>query len=143
MLTQGRSTARGFTLIEAMVVVAVIGIITAIAWPIYQAQSMKQRRTEAIGALMRISNELSAYHSDHIDDGLGYSGYSVSAGISGGLRYYSVNAPVLAASTYTVTLTPIGVQATDTECANFTLTETGKKGNTGTASSAATCWSSN
>ncbi|MES9904780.1 MAG: type IV pilin protein [Sedimenticola sp.] len=45
----------GFTLIELMIVVAVIGILAAIAYPSYQSQVQKSRRSEAQSALLRIS----------------------------------------------------------------------------------------
>ncbi len=132
--------AHGFTLIELMVTMAVM----AIAWPLYEAQVMKQRRAEAVSALMRISNELSDRYSDNMNT-TGYTTYTVSAGITNSLRYYAVSpAPTLAASTYSVTLTPIGVQTADTECANFTITNTGLKSVSGTAAATpAICWGSN
>ena len=41
--------ANGFTLIELMIVVAVLAIIIAIGYPAYRDQVMKARRTEAMG----------------------------------------------------------------------------------------------
>lgn len=48
------TNAKGFTLIELMIVVAVIGIIAAIAYPAYQGQVQKTRRTDGKAKLMEI-----------------------------------------------------------------------------------------
>ena len=125
-------------MIEAMVVVAVIGVLATIAWPIYESQSLKNRRSNAVIALTKISNELNKYFSDNET----YVDYTVSATVTNDLKNYSIALTELTASTYTVTATPSGTQANDADCTTLTINHLGQKGYTGAAPSAARCWGS-
>ena len=128
---------KGFTLIEVMVVVGVISILAAVAWPMYQTQSLKNGRANAVIALTRVSNELNKFFSDNQS----YTGYTVSTTVNNGLKNYSLNL-ALTASTYTVTATPSGAQADDLDCTTLTINHLGQKGYTGAAPSAVRCWGS-
>lgn len=129
---------RGVTLIELLVTLAVVAIIAAIAWPAYERHNMKQRRTEAVVALTKVSAELQR----HFSDNLTYEDYEVSDGITDSLRHYNI-AVELAAKTYTVTATAIGRQADDADCTSLSLDQVGRKSYTGDAPTAARCWGSN
>jgi type IV pilus assembly protein PilE len=133
----------GFTLIEAMVVVAIMGVIAAVAWSYYNSESLKNRRTEAIAALTRIANAFEDCHSDTMT----YVGCdtttAVTAVTNSLTRYAATFVPAPTATTYSVTLTAIGTQAGDTDCASFSIDNLGQKTFTGAAqSSAARCWGS-
>ena len=55
----------GFTLIELMIVVAIIGIIAAIAYPSYLEQVKSTRRTDAQGALQAFANSMERYYTQN------------------------------------------------------------------------------
>jgi type IV pilus assembly protein PilE len=55
---------RGFTLIELMIVVALIGIIVALGYPSYRDQVIKSRRAEGMGELLELADRLERHYSD-------------------------------------------------------------------------------
>jgi type IV pilus assembly protein PilE len=63
---------RGFTLIEAMIVVAVLGLIVAMGYPSYQEQVRKSRRAEGMGELLELADRMERHYTDvgtydHVD----------------------------------------------------------------------------
>ncbi len=59
-----RNTQRGFTLIEVMIVVAVLGVLVAIGYPSYTDQVRKSRRAEGMGELLELADRMERHYSD-------------------------------------------------------------------------------
>ena len=124
----------GFTLLELMIVVVIIGILLGIALPSYQSYVLKSNRTEARAALLDIAarqERYAAQNNRYVGIGrLGVSRttpkgyYTMSAGAGGSLN-----------TCYVITATANGAQANDTDCLTITYDSTGAKGGT-----TANCW---
>jgi type IV pilus assembly protein PilE len=140
----------GFNLVELMVVVAIIGIIVAIAYPSYTEQVRKSRRAECAGAVTSLGSAMERYftvNSTYLGaaDGGADTGepavYEIQCPVDGGTPTYNLTISAATASTYTVQAAPTGKQVDD-KCGTLTLTNTGRKGVSG-ASSGVTwqdCW---
>ena len=111
----------GFTLIEVMIVVVVVGILAAIAYPSYAQYVQKSRRTDATTTLLTAAQQLERCYSQNFK-------YADCTGLPSASPegYYTITAELKDAS-YTLTATAIGVQARDTACPTFTLTNTGQR----------------
>ena len=125
----------GFTLIELMIVVAIVGLLAAVAYPNYQNYTREARRTDAQNTLLTLSNNLEKHFSDnntYTDDPTDM-GYPASPIVSPEGHYSVVITDPgngLAVS-YLATATAIGLQAIDAGCATITYDSTGLKGSTG------------
>lgn len=119
--------SRGFTLIELMIVVVVIGILAAIAIPNYQQYIIRSHRTAAQAEMMDIANRQKQFlvsNRAYVNKAtLEASGYALPADLSS--RYsYDIALGAGTLPTFTITFTAIGAQASD---GDLTLTSDGVK----------------
>ena len=134
---------RGFTLIELMITVAIVGILAAVAFPAYTEYIKRGDRASARAALLEAQQFMERYYaanSRYTTDAAG----TISPALPARLRAVPGQAPkydlVLSApavGSYTLTATP---RTADTKCGNLTLLSLGTKGHTGTAATVNECW---
>lgn len=122
---------RGFTLIEILIVVAILGILASIAYPQYGSFVQKSRRADGQLALMQEVQSLERCKSTRYS----YAGCSVESAASPE-AYYDITL-VSDATTYTITAKGTGVQSGDTECATMTINHLGARTPDPDSS---TCW---
>ncbi len=117
---QGRSRAGGFTLIEIMVVVAIVAILFAIALPSYQNSIIKGNRSDAQAALIGFAQAMEKHYARNYTyegaaDGGSDTGYPATTVYSnrspidpnGGSPLYDLAIQGATASTFTLRATPI------------------------------------
>lgn len=116
--------ANGFTLIELMVVVAIVAIIASIAIPTYNEQVRKSRRADAarfVGDLQLRLEQWRAENPSYANCAACTSGVYPTLPAAGTSPYYTIAIPAADATTYQVTATPAGAQAGD-RCGVLTAT---------------------
>ena len=133
-----RYQSSGFSLIELMIVVGIMGIIAAVGAAYYGDYIIDANRTDARTALSRTASSLEKCKSV-------YSNYNsancnVVFPVISDDGYYSIASTVLTGAAFTLTATPVAgqPQASDADCTSFTLTHTGIED--GTPAGANECW---
>lgn len=119
---------KGFTLIELMITVVIIGVLAAIAYPSYTDYVAKGARAEALAALSNGANLQEQYYFDHRDyaSDMGDLGFNANPYITDN-SYYSVSSTV-SNSSFTLTATAQGVQASrDLACLTISISSSGAK----------------
>lgn len=130
-----RRSNRGFTLIEIMIVVAIIGIVITIGYPSLTEYVKKGRRAEVVSMLSEQAQTLERFYTKN-------NVYTGITGLSTGSDFYTIT-PTITDQTYLLTATRKAGSAMSTDkCGDFTLTNTGVRSmnNATTGLTTKDCW---
>lgn len=148
---------KGFTLVELMIVVAIVGILASIAIPSYQKNILKSRRADARSALLGFANAMERHFTENFsyceaatavfvgcgngnDTGVPVI-FSATSPLDGTAVYYNLNIDAANATSFLLSATPVGPQAND-DCGILEIDSLLQKDMTGAAAGMTTadCW---
>lgn len=140
----GRSSPAGFTLIEILMVLVIMGLLAALALPGYTRHVQRGNRAEAMAAMMEAQHFMERYYSAN-------GRYNSSAGSLPVLPARLQDVPTATAARYRLSVgsatvnayvlqaEPVGTMAGDM-CGSFTLNQAGQRGLADSTASVAECW---
>ena len=122
------SKKQGFTMVELMIVMVIVGILGAFAIPSYRAHVVKTRRAEGQVALVQAASAMERYYSQNSTfTGATIATLGLPASTENG--YYDLVISSAADTAYLLEADPQGDQAThDTDCGSLGLNQLGQKG---------------
>lgn len=124
----------GFTLMEMLIAIAIVGILSAVAFPAYNSSKRKTRRTDAVSAALQIQvaqekfRGSCAYYAQSLGTsntcGASASASTVKAPTTSDAGYYTMSIASSSATgnAYKIVATATGDQASDTGCTSITIT---------------------
>lgn len=141
----------GFTLIELMVTVAIIGILAGIAYPAYTDYVIRAKRSDGKAALLSLQLAQEKYRANCIQYATTINttaganpscvagNYSLVGKTTSPDGNYAIGISGVSATAYVLTASPRGT-FTDAKCINLIINQAGVKTVSGTGLSAADCW---
>lgn len=132
-MNRHRTGSKGFTLIELMIVVAIMGILIAVAYPNYASYISKTRRSDAQGVLVNFANAMERHFTaDNTYGGAANGGadtgapsiFPTQAPVDGNTKYYNLTIVSADGTGYVLRAAPIGAQVGD---GYLEITSTGQR----------------
>ncbi|WP_145006330.1 type IV pilin protein [Pseudomonas oryzihabitans] len=144
------TSTRGFTLIEVMITVAIVGILAAIAYPSYQQYVLRSHRSEGMALLSEAAARMERYYAQNstyataTPNRLGLTSTANATTVNSANGYYALSLGTPTATTYSLSVAPQNAQRNDT-CGTLTLDSTGLRGAAGqtattNAATVSNCW---
>lgn len=141
----------GFSLIELMITVAIVGILASIALPSYTRYVAKARRADARTQLVQVAQFMQRFYAANDSFATDRAGNAVLGQVPANLLHspadgsalYDLSIPAgsLTVASFEIDMVPVvGGAMSNDPCGTFTLTSAGLRGVTGTAMSRDDCW---
>lgn len=149
-MTRSAPQPRGFTLIELMIVIAVIGVLSAVAYPAYQAHVLRTHRAVAAACLQELALQMErrytltmVYNQPAALPAAACTAaaadrYQFIFGVAPGAAAGAQPGP--AAASYLLQAIPQGAQANDRGCGTLGLDHQGARTQSGNAANVQSCW---
>lgn len=142
---KGRAFNHGFTLIELMIAVVIVGILSAVAMPAYDEYIKKSRRSDAVSSLLNLQMAQERYRATHTS----YASSITSAVSSGGLAmgatsdqgFYDLSMVSSSANAFVISAGPVSGSAQAGDTCTSSHFRVDQDGPVLTDSTKKSCWS--
>lgn len=129
-MSKRTNKARGFSLIELLIVITVVGLLLAVALPSYTRYVLRSHRSSAITGVLDVASRQARYYTTNNTyttslTALGYPADPMPVTDTSN-RYYNLSVSAASATGFTVSAAPQGAQVKDT-CGTYTYTDLGVK----------------
>lgn len=130
----------GFTLLELVITVSIVGILAAVAYPSYVSSVRKARREDGIAALLEVQLAQEKWRANNpsYTSTLTNLGFNAASNATSRDGYYTINVTAASATAFTATAAPKSGTAQASDSCTLTLTQNGPDTSDATKKA---CWS--